>query len=111
MDLQVLVAVEGPNRVEELQLFFDRDEINGDWKCTVQQPEPSALVWLLELILVFSKILLLLSPSKLFFLHPILKRQLCHHQLHLVQFLTQILDFITARLTGSVPRQTLLACF
>ena len=37
MDLQVLVIVEGPNRVEELQLFFDRPEINGDWKCAVQQ--------------------------------------------------------------------------
>ena len=37
MDLQVLVVVEGPNRVEELQLFFDRTEINGDWKCAVQQ--------------------------------------------------------------------------
>ncbi len=37
MDLQVLVVVEGPNRVEELQLFFDRPEINGDWKCAVQQ--------------------------------------------------------------------------
>ncbi len=37
MDLHALVVVEGPNRVEELQLFFDRDEINGDWKCAVQQ--------------------------------------------------------------------------
>ncbi len=37
MDLQVLVVVEGPNRVEELQLFFDRDEVGGDWKCAVQQ--------------------------------------------------------------------------
>ncbi len=37
MDLQALVMVEGPNRVEELQLFFDLDEIDGDWKCTVQQ--------------------------------------------------------------------------
>lgn len=37
MDLQALVAVEGPNRGEELQLFFDRDEIDGDWKCAVQQ--------------------------------------------------------------------------
>ncbi len=37
MDLQALVVVEGPNRVEELQLFFNRDEINGDWKCAVQQ--------------------------------------------------------------------------
>ena len=31
MGLQVMVVVEGPNRVEELQLFFDRDEIDGDW--------------------------------------------------------------------------------
>jgi hypothetical protein len=30
-------VVEKPNRVEELQLFFDRPEINGDWKCAVQQ--------------------------------------------------------------------------
>ena len=30
MNLQALVMVEGPNRVEELQLFFDRDEIDGD---------------------------------------------------------------------------------
>ena len=37
MDLHTLVVVEGPNRVEELQLFFDQDEIDGDWKCTFQQ--------------------------------------------------------------------------
>lgn len=37
MDLQALVVVEGSNRAEELQLFFDRDEIDGDWKCAVQQ--------------------------------------------------------------------------
>lgn len=37
MDLQALVVIEGPNRVEELQLFFDRDEVGGDWKCAVQQ--------------------------------------------------------------------------
>ena len=30
MDLQALVVVEGPNKVEELQLFIDRDEIDGD---------------------------------------------------------------------------------
>jgi hypothetical protein len=28
MDLQALVVAEGPNRVEELQFFFDRPEIN-----------------------------------------------------------------------------------
>jgi len=37
MDLQVLVVVEGPNSVEKLQLFFDRPEIIGDWKCAAQQ--------------------------------------------------------------------------
>ena len=37
MDLQVLVIVEGPNRQEELQLFFGQDDINGDWRCAVQQ--------------------------------------------------------------------------
>ena len=37
MDLQALVVVEGPNRVEELQLYFDRPEITGDWTCAVQQ--------------------------------------------------------------------------
>jgi hypothetical protein len=37
MDLHVLVVVEGPNRQEELQLFFELDEIDGDWNCAVQQ--------------------------------------------------------------------------
>ncbi len=37
MDLDVLVIVEGPNRVDELHLFFDRDEVDGDWVCAVQQ--------------------------------------------------------------------------
>ncbi|RLC98557.1 MAG: hypothetical protein DRI46_11150, partial [Chloroflexi bacterium] len=37
MYLHALVVVEGPNRVEELQLFFNRDEIAGDWKCALQQ--------------------------------------------------------------------------
>ncbi len=36
LDLQVLVVVEGPNRPEELQLFFSRNEMQGDWKCKVQ---------------------------------------------------------------------------
>jgi len=30
-------VVEGPNWEEELQLLFDRDEIDGDWKCAVPQ--------------------------------------------------------------------------
>jgi len=36
MDPQALVVVEGPNRIEDLQLFFDRPKITGNWKCAVQ---------------------------------------------------------------------------
>ena len=35
LDLDVLIIVEGPNRTEELQLFFDTD-VEGDWVCDVQ---------------------------------------------------------------------------
>ena len=111
MGLQSLVVVEGPNRVEELQLFFDRDEINGDWKCTVQQSGAQSVGLAVRTDTGVFQDPPFAQSKQAFFQHPILKRQLCHHQLHLVQFLTQILDFITARLTCSVPRQTLLACF
>jgi hypothetical protein len=37
MRLQVSVVIEVPSRVGEPQLFFDRGEIDGDWKCAVQQ--------------------------------------------------------------------------
>ena len=35
--VDALVVVEGPNRVEELQHFFDRAPIDGNWHCTVQR--------------------------------------------------------------------------
>ena len=35
IDVAALVLVEGPNRQEELQLFFDAD-VQGDWHCAVQ---------------------------------------------------------------------------
>jgi hypothetical protein len=37
IDLAALVIVEGPNRPEELQLFFDSVEVAGDWICAVQR--------------------------------------------------------------------------
>ena len=36
VDSDVWVIVEGPNQSEELQLFFDRPDVNGDWACVVQ---------------------------------------------------------------------------
>jgi hypothetical protein len=36
IDSDIWVIVEGPNQSSELQLFFDRDEINGTWQCAVQ---------------------------------------------------------------------------
>ena len=36
LSVDCIVVVEGPNRVYELQLLFDRPELNGDWVCTVQ---------------------------------------------------------------------------
>lgn len=35
IDLDVVVVVEGPNKANELQLFFDED-VDGDWTCDVQ---------------------------------------------------------------------------
>lgn len=35
LNLDVIVVTEGPNRSEELQLFFDTD-VAGSWKCIVQ---------------------------------------------------------------------------
>lgn len=37
LDVKALVVVEGPNRAEELQLFFDAPEVDGDWRCVVQR--------------------------------------------------------------------------
>lgn len=36
LDVQVLVVVEGSNRPEELQLFFDQLIVEGNWECAVQ---------------------------------------------------------------------------
>lgn len=36
IDSDIWVIVEGPNQVDELQLFFDNPAVNGDWKCAVQ---------------------------------------------------------------------------
>ena len=41
MDLDVLVIVEGPNKAEELQLFFDTD-VTGTWECDVQPSKGSS---------------------------------------------------------------------
>jgi endonuclease/exonuclease/phosphatase family metal-dependent hydrolase len=35
LGLDVLVVVEGPNKTDELQLFFD-DDVTGTWRCEVQ---------------------------------------------------------------------------
>jgi hypothetical protein len=43
LDLDAMVIVEGPNRVEELQLFFDQDTVNGDWRCAVQSSGAQSL--------------------------------------------------------------------
>jgi exonuclease III len=32
----IWVLVEGPNQSSELQLFFDQNDINGNWQCVVQ---------------------------------------------------------------------------
>lgn len=37
IDVAALVIVEGPNRERELQLFFDSDEVDGEWQCAVQR--------------------------------------------------------------------------
>ncbi|GAB1855590.1 endonuclease [Flavobacteriaceae bacterium MHTCC 0001] len=36
VDSDVWVIVEGPNQSSELQLFFDRPDVNGTWLCVVQ---------------------------------------------------------------------------
>ncbi|WP_203258274.1 endonuclease/exonuclease/phosphatase family protein [Hyunsoonleella ulvae] len=36
VDSDVWVIVEGPNQSSELQLFFDRPDVIGDWECVVQ---------------------------------------------------------------------------
>ena len=36
LELDVLVIIEGPNRIEELNQFFELDIVNGVWQCTVQ---------------------------------------------------------------------------
>lgn len=43
MSLDVLVVVEGPNKADELQLFFDSD-VEGDWKCDVQPTKGSSQI-------------------------------------------------------------------
>ncbi len=43
MNLDVLVVVEGPNKAEELQLFFDSD-VEGDWHCEVQPTKGSSQI-------------------------------------------------------------------
>jgi len=37
LGFDVLVVVEGPNRVEELQHFFDNSPVQGNWRCVVQR--------------------------------------------------------------------------
>ena len=43
LDLDVVVVVEGPNKADELQLFFDSD-IQGDWTCDVQPTKGSSQI-------------------------------------------------------------------
>jgi len=43
MALDVLVIVEGPNKADELQLFFDTD-VAGDWMCDVQPTKGSSQI-------------------------------------------------------------------
>ncbi len=43
MDMDVVVVVEGPNKVDELQLFFDSD-VDGDWTCDVQPTKGSSQI-------------------------------------------------------------------
>lgn len=43
MDLDVLVVVEGPNKADELQLFFDTD-VAGTWLCDVQPTKGSSQI-------------------------------------------------------------------
>ncbi len=37
LNFDALVIVEGPNRVEELQHFFDNSPVQGNWSCVVQR--------------------------------------------------------------------------
>jgi endonuclease/exonuclease/phosphatase family metal-dependent hydrolase len=37
LGFDALVVVEGPNRVEELQYFFDNSPVQGNWSCVVQR--------------------------------------------------------------------------
>ena len=37
LGLDALVVVEGPNRVDELQHFFDHSPVQGSWRCVVQR--------------------------------------------------------------------------
>ena len=43
MDLDVLVVVEGPNKADELQLFFETD-VQGTWHCDVQPTKGSSQI-------------------------------------------------------------------
>ncbi len=43
LDIDVLVVVEGPNKADELQLFFDTD-VAGDWTCDVQPTKGSSQI-------------------------------------------------------------------
>jgi len=43
MNLDVLVVVEGPNKADELKLFFDTD-VQGDWRCDVQPTKGSSQI-------------------------------------------------------------------
>ena len=43
MDLDIIVVVEGPNKADELQLFFDED-VTGDWVCEVQPTKGSSQI-------------------------------------------------------------------
>lgn len=43
VDSDIWVITEGPNRVEELQLFFDDPLINGTWHCAVQSSGAQSL--------------------------------------------------------------------
>jgi len=43
MNLDVLVVVEGPNKADELQLFFDTD-VQGTWQCDVQPTKGSSQI-------------------------------------------------------------------
>lgn len=40
--IDALVVVEGPNRVEELEHFFDNAPVTGTWKCKVQRSKGSS---------------------------------------------------------------------